>query len=233
MRINRLILVLFGLFAGGAVLLLASKRVETPKRVEVHVASAKRSSTSPTPPTRAPISDAIAARIVAGAKKQAGTLYDPAYVVLKYPGGDVDKNRGACTDVVIRALRFAGTDLQRLMHEDMKRNFGEYPRQWGLSRTDKNIDHRRVPNQMKFFERRGQSLTKIVSEETLSQWQPGDIVCWRLPGNLYHTGVLTDEKSARGLALVMHNLSVCAEEDVLTAWPIIGHYRYPRRGARG
>ena len=224
MRIHRLILVLFGLFAGGAVLLLAANRVETPKRVEK---PAKHSSIAPTP-TRAPISNPIAARIVAGTKKQAGTLYDPAYVVLKYPGGDVKKDRGACTDVVIRALRFAGYDLQKLMHEDMKRNFGEYPRQWGLSRTDKNIDHRRVPNQMKFFERRGQSLTKIASQKTLSQWQPGDIVCWRLPGNLYHTGVLTDGKSARGLPLVMHNLSVCGEEDVLTSWPIIGHYRYPR-----
>lgn len=176
--------------------------------------------------------DEIAVRIVAGAKKQEGTLYDPAYVSIAYPNGDVPADRGACTDVVVRALRHAGYDLQRLIHEDMKRNFRAYPRKWGLTRTDRNIDHRRVPNHMRFFERQGQTLTKTVSQSTLKQWKPGDVVCWQLPGNLYHTGIVTDGLSARGTPLVMHNLSCCAEEDVLTTWPIIGHYRFPKRSGK-
>lgn len=174
-------------------------------------------------------------KIVAGARAQMGTLYDPAYCVLPYPNGDVPRGadgipRGVCTDVVVRALRAAGHDLQRLIHQDMKRNFRLYPRKWGLRRPDRNIDHRRVPNQMTFFGRRGQTLTREVSPRTRAQWRPGDIVCWKFDNGLDHTGIVSDKTNARGWPLVIHNLSVCAEEDALTAWRITGHFRYPKRG---
>lgn len=169
-------------------------------------------------------------KIVVAARKQVGTLYDAAYVTLSYPGGDVPRDRGACTDVIIRALRVVGYDLQKLMHEDMKRNFSAYPsrKKWGLTRTDKNIDHRRVLNQMVFFRRFGKELTKEVSTKTLPTWQPGDIVCWNLnDAGMTHTGIISDKKSSNGAPLVIHNIGGCREEDVLTAWKIIGHYRYP------
>jgi len=169
----------------------------------------------------------IAAKIVAGAKKQFGTSYDPAYVRIAYPGGDVPRDRGVCTDVVVRALRHANYDLQRLIHEDMKKHFALYPKKWGLKRADSNIDHRRVPNQMQFFERFGQTLTKTAAPSTASQWRAGDIVCWRFSNGLYHTGIVSDRLNAEGLPFVIHNLSTCVEEDCLAAWKIIGHYRYP------
>lgn len=141
------------------------------------------------------------------------------------------KDRGACTDVIIRALRATGHDLQKLMHDDMKRNFALYPsrRQWGLTRTDKNIDHRRVLNQMVFFKRFGKELTKDTSAKNRTQWQAGDIVCWDLNGNrLMHTGIVSDKKNAQGQPLVIHNLGGCREEDALTAWKIVGHFRFPK-----
>lgn len=168
----------------------------------------------------------IAARIVAAARAQIGTIYDPSYVVLTYPGGDVPRGRGACTDVVIRALRAAGYDLQRLVHEDMRAHFGVYPRKWGLRRPDRNIDHRRVPNLVVFFRRHGRELTRSVDQRTLPQWQPGDIVCWVLPTGQDHIGIVSDRTNASGTPLAIHNLSICAEEDVLTAWRIQGHFRY-------
>jgi uncharacterized protein len=171
------------------------------------------------------------AKIVVAARAQVGDVYDASYVKLAYPNGDVPKGRGACTDVVIRALRAVGYDLQKLMHEDMKRNFALYPsrKKWGLTRTDKNIDHRRVLNQMVFYRRFGKELTKEVSTRTLPQWQPGDIVCWNLnAAGMTHIGIISDKKDASGLPLVIHNLGGCREENVLTAWQIIGHFRYPR-----
>lgn len=138
--------------------------------------------------------------------------------------------RGVCTDVVVRALRAAGHDLQRLIHQDMKRNFGLYPRRWGRRRPDRNIDHRRVPNQMTFFQRHGQILSRAVSPRTRAQWRPGDIVCWKFDNGLNHTGIVSDKLNARGWPLVIHNLSVCVEEDALIAWRITGHFRYPQRG---
>jgi len=168
-----------------------------------------------------------ATKIVVGAKKQIGILYDPAYVKIDYPRGDISRNKGVCSDVVVRALRGADHDLQRLVHEDMKSHFALYPKNWGLKKPDPNIDHRRVPNLMRFFERHGRVLTKEVTAATARQWQPGDIVCWRLPNNLYHTGVISDRLDEHGIPFVIHNLSVCREEDCLRAWKIIGHYRYP------
>ena len=171
-------------------------------------------------------------KIVAAARAQLGISYDASYVKIAYPGGDVAKDRGVCTDVIVRALRAVGHDLQKLMHEDMKRNFSLYPsrKKWGLTRTDRNIDHRRVPNQMVFFRRFGKELTREVSSKTLAQWQAGDIVCWDLTGKggPPHTGIVSDQKNERGVPLVIHNLGGCREEDALTAWKITGHFRYPR-----
>jgi uncharacterized protein YijF (DUF1287 family) len=173
--------------------------------------------------------DAIAAKIVQSAHAQIGTRYDARYQVIAYPGGDVDDNRGACTDVVIRALRAAGYDLQKLMHEDMTKYFALYPHQWGLAKPDKNIDHRRVPNQMKFFERFGQTLTTRVDASTLASWQPGDIVCWSMESGQLHTGVVSNGLNTNGVPLVIHNGWICVEDDSLTRWKIIGHFRYPKR----
>ena len=171
----------------------------------------------------------IAERVVAGARAQIGDSYDPSYVRIPYPNGDVAKGAGVCTDVVVRALRAAGHDLQRLIHQDMRRHFARYPRKWGLRRPDRNIDHRRVPNQMTFFARHGQTLPKNVTPATLATWQPGDIVCWKLDNGLDHTGVISDRKNENGAPLVIHNIARCAEDDCLTRWKITGHFRYPKR----
>jgi uncharacterized protein YijF (DUF1287 family) len=173
-------------------------------------------------------SSSIPQKIVAGARRQIGAGYDPAYRVLPYPNGDVPADRGVCTDVVVRALRAAGCDLQQLIHEDMRRSFNRYPRRWGLRRPDPNIDHRRVPNQMTFFRRHGLELTRVVSPGALTEWQPGDIVCWKLDNGRDHTGVLSDARNPTGVPHVVHNLARCAEEDCLTAWKITGHFRYPK-----
>jgi len=169
----------------------------------------------------------VAAKIVEGAKAQ---LVHPAgytgkYYSIPYPDGDVPIDKGACVDVVIRALRYAGYDLQKLIHEDMARHLSLYPRHGDT--TDTNIDHRRVPNQRCFFSRFGLSLTTRTDGKFANQWHPGDIVTWKLDSGLDHTGVLSDIRDDRGLPWVIHNLSQTAEEDVLTEWKITGHYRYP------
>jgi len=181
---------------------------------------------------RVPARDAIAGKIVRASHAQMGTTYDGTYRVISYPNGDVSGNKGVCTDVVVRALRGAGFDLQKLMHEDMKKNFRLYPQKWGLPKPDKNIDHRRVPNQMKFFARFGQTLPIGVSGSTLKSWQPGDIICWDMQNGQLHTGVVSDGVSSSGVPLVIHNGWLCVEDDSLTRWKIIGHYRFPKRAAR-
>ena len=153
-----------------------------------------------------------------------GATYDAAYHVISYPGGDVSPDRGVCTDVVIRAFRHAGVDLQKEIHEDMRDHFDIYPSLWGLSRPDPNIDHRRVPNQRTFFERHGAKVTD--PPEVVTSWQPGDVVVWRLPGGRLHTGVLIDRIGASGFPLVVHNLSRTRAEDCLHNWEKTGHYRY-------
>jgi uncharacterized protein YijF (DUF1287 family) len=173
--------------------------------------------------------DATGQKIVAAARRQIGTSYTQDYFSLKYPNGDPPRTLGACTDVVVRALRPAGYDLQKLIHEDMVRNFSQYPRKWGLRRTDKNIDHRRVANQAVFFGRFGRVLGTSAAPSTWSAWQPGDIVRWKLPGNLDHIGIVSNRRSTSGRPLVIHNLGGCAEEDALVAWPIVAHFRFPRR----
>lgn len=166
--------------------------------------------------------------ILESAKKQAeeGAFYSAGYAKLDYPMGDVPADRGACTDVVIRALRAAGYDLQQLIHEDMKQNFKKYPRRG--SKPDPNIDHRRCPNQIFFLKRFGKELTKETEGEHKRSWQPGDIVYWKLDNGLDHTGILSDRRNSSGLPYVIHNLGRCAEEDVLTEWKIVGHYRFPK-----
>ena len=149
------------------------------------------------------------------------TLYDPAYVSLAFPGGDVDPAQGVCTDVVIRALRAGwGIDLQLAVNRDMKAHFAAYPRNWGLKTTDRNIDHRRVPNLQTLFSR--------VGAEVEGDFLPGDLVTWMLPGNLPHIGIVSDARSTDGARpLVLHNIGAGAqEEDRLLDFPITGHYRF-------
>lgn len=167
------------------------------------------------------------AELVTAARAQVGrtTLYDPAYVTLKYPGGDPPPERGVCTDVVIRALREAfSADLQKLVHEDMAANFSSYPKIWGLKKTDKNIDHRRVPNLQKYFERRGM---KLPVTQNAADYQPGDLVTCTVPPNLPHIMIVSDKKNADGTPLVIHNIGRGAqEEDCLFTYPLTGHYRW-------
>jgi uncharacterized protein YijF (DUF1287 family) len=167
-------------------------------------------------------------RLVAAARKQVGVTltYDAAYSRLDYPGGDVPRERGVCTDVLVRAYRDGlGIDLQVLVHEDMRRAFSAYPPLWGLKKTDRNIDHRRVPNLQAFFKRAGAALA--VSENG-ADYLPGDIVSQMLPGNLPHIGIVADERSSDGSRpLVVHNIGAGARlEDVLFSYEITGHYRY-------
>jgi hypothetical protein len=172
----------------------------------------------------------VAEKIVAGARAQIGDVYAPDYVSIPYPNGDVPKGTGACTDVIVRAFRHAGFDLQRLVHEDMRAHFNRYPRRWGLRRPDSSIDHRRVPNLRVFFARHGHTLSVDThSAPARTSWRPGDVVTWELPNGRDHCGVVSDARNANGLPLVVHNLARCEEADCLTAWKITGHYRYPRR----
>jgi hypothetical protein len=153
--------------------------------------------------------------------------YDPAYVKIPYPGGDVPADTGVCADEVIRAYRAVGVDLQKEVHEDMKQNFSAYPRKWKwlAFRPDANIDHRRVPNLMVFFARKGKSLAITKRAEDYS---PGDLVTWDLGGDVPHIGIVVDQKSgASGRYLLVHNIGQGPKmEDVLFNWKITGHYRY-------
>lgn len=154
-------------------------------------------------------------------------IYDGSYFSINYPGGDVPSNVGVCTDVVIRSYRAIGEDLQLLVHEDMSANFDVYPskRIWGLTSTDKNIDHRRVPNLQKFFSRHGASLP---TSRSAADYKPGDLVTWLLPGNLPHIGIVTDRyASSGGNPLIVHNVGAGPKlDDVLFSYQITGHYRF-------
>jgi uncharacterized protein YijF (DUF1287 family) len=167
---------------------------------------------------------ALGGQLAEAARSQVGVTrrYDPSYVRLAYPGGDVPPDRGVCTDVVVRAFRAIGVDLQVAVHEDMKANFRLYPQMWGLRRPDPNIDHRRVPNLMTFFARRGKSVARDA------RYLPGDVVVWRLSNGLHHIGVVSNTKNTSGDEyLVVHNIGEGAlNEDVLRAFEIIGHYRW-------
>jgi uncharacterized protein YijF (DUF1287 family) len=172
-------------------------------------------------------------KIVTAARRQVGvTLYYVAdYEQLGYPGGDVPIHRGVCTDVIIRAFREGlGKDLQKLVHEDMRANFSAYPKNWGLSRPDKNIDHRRVPNLQAFFKRRG--FVVPVTKDP-ADYQPGDLVTCTVPPHLPHVMIVSDKKTAEGVPLVVHNIGGGAqEEDTLFTYPLTGHYRWKDEPAR-
>lgn len=152
-------------------------------------------------------------------------VYDPSYYSIDYPNGDVPKDRGVCTDVIIRAYRKCGIDLQKEVHEDMKSNFDKYPSLWGLSTTDKNIDHRRVPNLMTFFDRQGATLP--ISNNP-SDYLAGDIVCWDLGGGLTHIGIVVNVVPNNiNRHMIVHNIgNGQVMEDCLFNFIIIGHYRY-------
>ncbi len=176
--------------------------------------------------------DGGAAALVAAARKQVGVTvrYDPAYRRLDYPGGDVPPDRGVCTDVLVRAYRGLGIDLQVLVHEDMTARFADYPKLWGLSRPDRNIDHRRVPNLAVFFARHGRTLPVTRAAD---DYAAGDIVTWRLPSGVPHIGLVSDRRSGRGTPLVIHNIGLGAvEADVLFLYAITGHYRYVPAGPK-
>ena len=167
-------------------------------------------------------------RLIAAAIERTGhsVTYDGAYRRLAYPGGDVPDDIGVCTDVVIRAYRAGlGIDLQKQVHEDMSRAFTEYPAIWGLKRTDANIDHRRVPNLDTFFTRHGRRLA--VSGDP-GDYKAGDLVTWRIPGNLPHIGIVTDRRSPDGRRpLIVHNIGRGPRlEDMLFDYRISGHFRY-------
>jgi len=162
-----------------------------------------------------------------GAIAQAGvtTSYDPSYVALDYPGGDVPEETGVCSDVVVRAFRKAGIDLQKEIHEDMKAARSDYPTKWGATSTDSNIDHRRVLNLMAYFRRHGKSLPVSY---TATDYQPGDIVAWDLTSGIDHIGIVTNMLSDSGdRYLIVHNIGAGTRvEDVLFTWTIKGHYRF-------
>jgi uncharacterized protein YijF (DUF1287 family) len=164
-------------------------------------------------------------RMLEGAYQQVGTtrIYDGSYRRLSFPGGDVPLERGVCTDVLVRAYRHVGLDLQFLVNQDMSRSFHTYPQLWGLSKPDPNIDHRRVPNLAVFFTRNG---TTLPVSDRASDYLAGDIVTWRLSSGVPHIGLVSD-RSEGGRPLVIHNIGAGAQvEDVLFAYPITGHYRY-------
>jgi len=151
--------------------------------------------------------------------------YDPAYYKITYPGGDLPTDKSVCTDVIIRAYRKLGIDLQKEVHEDMEKNFSKYPNIWGLKHTDSNIDHRRVPNLMFFFKKYG-TVKKITDNP--ADYLPGDIVCWDLGGGIHHIGIIASKKSAdKKRYLVIHNIGAGQVlEDCLFEFKITGHFRY-------
>jgi len=156
---------------------------------------------------------------------ESNVVYDPSYFKIPYPNGDVPANSGVCTDVVIRAYRVVGIDLQKEVHEDMERHFDLYPDHWGLKKPDPNIDHRRVPNLMTFFLRHGRSLS--LDNDPL-EYLPGDIVCWDLGSGILHIGVVSSRRTRDAdRYMVVHNIGAGqVMEDVLFSNKIIGHYRY-------
>ena len=162
---------------------------------------------------------------------QVNVDYDPQYFSIPYPNGDVPANKGVCTDVIIRAYRKLGIDLQKEVHEDMRDHFDEYPKNWGLKKPDKNIDHRRVPNLMMYFSRHG-TVKKITSNP--DDYLPGDIVAWNLGGAITHIGIVVDKKSTDDKRnLIVHNIGNGQElSDCLFTYTIIGHYSFQKKQSR-
>jgi uncharacterized protein YijF (DUF1287 family) len=170
---------------------------------------------------------APAARLIAAARRQIGVTlaYDPAYSRLAYPGGDVPRAIGVCTDVIIRAYRDAmGRDLQALVHTDMQAAFGAYPKRWGLKRPDANIDHRRVANLEVYLTRKG---ARLPIPRSLIDWRAGDLVSALVGGRLPHIGIVSDRRSPAGHPLLIHNIGQgTREEDALGDHRTIGRFRW-------
>jgi uncharacterized protein len=178
-------------------------------------------------PAFAQLAPSRTTRLIQAARRQVGvtTIYDPAYVRLAFPGGDVSRERGVCTDVIIRAYRDGlGIDLQALVNADMRAAFGAYPRTWGLRTTDRNIDHRRVPNLQTFFARKG---ARLPVSDRAGDWEAGDLVTSLVGGTLPHIGIVSDRVAPSGRPLVIHNIGRgTQEEDVLFAHQITGRFRW-------
>jgi uncharacterized protein YijF (DUF1287 family) len=169
---------------------------------------------------------AFGLRLSAAAEERAthAVVYDAAYERIGYPNGDVAVSRGVCADEIVRAYRLLGIDLQKLVHEDMRRAFQVYPKRWGLKAPDTNIDHRRVPNLATFFARHGTSLTPTLEAKN---YKPGDVVAWALPDGRPHIGIVTERRTRDGTPLVMHNIGMGPQiEDMLFGLKITGHFRY-------
>jgi hypothetical protein len=152
--------------------------------------------------------------------------YDPGYVAITYPGGDVPADSGVCSDEIIRIYRSVGIDLQKEVHEDIVRNFSAYPMsRWQQEHPDRNIDHRRVANLMVFFGRKGQTLPITLRAR---DYLPGDLVSWDLGNGAIHIGMVVDQKDPlTSRSMIVHNVGAGPKmEDVLFDWKIIGHYRY-------
>lgn len=179
--------------------------------------------------TQSNLANNTPAKLVEAALKRThqNVRYDGRYIKIPYPNGDVPKEIGVCTDVIIRSYRALGIDLQQLVHEDMAKHFNQYPskRIWGLDKPDSNIDHRRVPNLQVFFSRFGQEL---AISNVPSSYKAGDLVTWLLPGNLPHIGIISDKVNSKtGLPLIVHNIGMGPKlEDMLFDYKITGHYRY-------
>lgn len=185
-----------------------------------------------TPTVRAPIERTrratdTGARLALAAEDQVGVtiIYDPQYVKLAYPNGDVPLERGVCTDVIVRAFRAIGVDLQVRVHEDMRRHFSVYPKDWGMTTPDPNIDHRRVQNLTTYFKRMGKQIDDIDAD---TDFQPGDIVAWQLNGWRQHIGIVAiDHVPGTQRYYIIHNIGAgTRKEDVLRSYRIIGHYRW-------
>lgn len=179
---------------------------------------------------RVQVKSLSARAIIQSAKAQIGTRYDAAFRLISYPMGDVPANRGACTDVIVRSLRAGGLDLQRAIHEDMARRFKQYPQKWGEKAPNPSIDHRRVPNQIAYFQSHAQVLPARADD--YSSWQPGDIVYWDTGAGRQHTGIISDGVDENGQPFVIHNGGVCIEDHALARWPIIAHFRWPARNSQ-
>ncbi|HYM60248.1 MAG TPA: DUF1287 domain-containing protein [Thermoanaerobaculia bacterium] len=166
------------------------------------------------------------ATVIRAARAQVGVThgYDNRYHQIAYPGGDVPVTTGVCADVIVRAFRAAGLDLQVMVHDDMRKHFSAYPRKWRLTAPDANIDHRRVPNLEVFLRRSGKAVSVTKNGP---DYLPGDIVVWRLLGGLPHIGLVSDRRATPQRYLVIHNVGAgTREEDVLFAYEITGHFRW-------
>lgn len=213
LRLLVILIIVSGLFAGC--------RNENPSIVSPDTSASEK-------PPRNEIASPEIRKILDGAEEQIRITrgYTQKYFVISYPNGDVPPETGACTDVIIRSFRKAGIDLQKEIHEDMLANFSAYPKKWGLTRTDTNIDHRRVPNLQTFFTRVGKSMP--VTNDA-SNYKPGDVVSWDLDGKgMTHIGLVSNVWNDRTKRyLIIHNIGDGTNlEDRLFEWKVTGHFRY-------